>query len=203
MLVLAAVACGAAVGSSSSAFSQSSEVPSAAQLVEALKSKARTRGAAAGAPSAEANRAEENAKLIEALKAKAARGLSVTERTQLAEVASTRPSVDLEIFFDLNSSAVSAKAEPVLSSLGRALQDPGLGKATFLVAGYTDAKGRASYNQVLSERRAQAVRQFLAKQFKVPASRLIAVGYGPTRLKNPRNPNADENRRVQVVNLAD
>jgi flagellar motor protein MotB len=34
----------------------------------------------------------------------------------------------------------------------------------------------------------------------VPASDLVTVGYGKTKLKDPANPTAEVNRRVQVVN---
>jgi len=68
------------------------------------------------------------------------------------------------------------------------------------VEGHTDAKGGASYNQKLSELRAQAVRAFLKAQ-GVDEDRLVAVGKGATELVNTEQPFAAENRRVLIVNL--
>jgi outer membrane protein OmpA-like peptidoglycan-associated protein len=71
----------------------------------------------------------------------------------------------------------------------------------FLVAGHTDGKGTDQYNQILSERRAENIKQYLMQKFGIAGDNLVAVGYGKTQLKNTANPQADENRRVQVVNM--
>jgi len=112
------------------------------------------------------------------------------------------PSIDLEIFFDYKSAEVTPKAVAVLSPLGRALSDPRLADDSFLIAGHTDAKGGADYNLELSQRRAESVRQFLVANFNVDAKKLIAKGYGFQHLRNPKDPLAAVNRRVQIVNLS-
>jgi OmpA family len=60
-----------------------------------------------------------------------------------------------------------------------------------------------TYNQGLSERRADAVRQLLSKEYGIEAGNLVTVGYGLSHLKDPANPFAAENRRVQVINAAE
>jgi outer membrane protein OmpA-like peptidoglycan-associated protein len=185
------------------AFAGSSTGPSPAELIEALKSK----GQRGVQPSqAAANPAEEasSLKLIETLREKATRGLSAStqERQQLASIVEAKPNVNLEVPFEFNSADLSPKAVTALGSLGKALQDGQLSAADILVAGHTDAKGRAEYNQTLSQRRAEAVREYLVKNFNIPAAKLIPVGYGREKLKVPAHPFADENRRVQVVNLS-
>ena len=112
------------------------------------------------------------------------------------------PSIDLEIFFDYKSAQVTANAAAVLNTLGRALSDARLAEDSFLIAGHTDAKGGAAYNLELSQRRAEAVRQFLITNFKIDANKLVAKGYGLQRLKSPNDPLAAANRRVQIVNLS-
>jgi outer membrane protein OmpA-like peptidoglycan-associated protein len=74
---------------------------------------------------------------------------------------------------------------------------------TFILAGFTEAKGGETYNQGLSERRADAVRQLLSKQYGIEAGNLVTVGYSLSQLKDPANPFAAENRRVQVINAAE
>jgi OOP family OmpA-OmpF porin len=69
----------------------------------------------------------------------------------------------------------------------------------FLVWGHTDTAGPASYNQGLSERRAEAVADYLESQ-GVTRDRLVVRGFGETQLAVPtpdNTPNA-ENRRVEV-----
>jgi OmpA family len=64
-------------------------------------------------------------------------------------------------------------------------------------------KGSETYNQGLSERRADAVKRFLLEQYGIDAGNLVTVGYGKTHLKNPAEPLSGENRRVQVINATD
>jgi outer membrane protein OmpA-like peptidoglycan-associated protein len=177
--------------------------PSSSELLEALKSKT-TRGVNPKTGATGQVTDPKAAQLILALKDKATRGLSASteERAALASVVETRPSANLEIAFEFNSATIAESAMPALNALGKALQDQEMSASDILVAGHTDAKGRASYNQDLSERRAQAVRAYLVKTFNLPEGKMIAVGYGRENLKNPAKPYAQENRRVQVVNLA-
>jgi outer membrane protein OmpA-like peptidoglycan-associated protein len=74
-------------------------------------------------------------------------------------------------------------------------------KTTATVAGHTDAAGTDTYNQDLSERRADAIKRYLAKNFHIAGSDLVTVGYSKSKLKDPGQPLAAANRRVQVVNL--
>jgi outer membrane protein OmpA-like peptidoglycan-associated protein len=72
----------------------------------------------------------------------------------------------------------------------------------FLVAGHTDAKGSDAYKLILPDQRAKAVAGFLVENFHIDPKQLVAVGFGEEKLKNSENPLAAENRRVQVVNMA-
>jgi outer membrane protein OmpA-like peptidoglycan-associated protein len=70
------------------------------------------------------------------------------------------------------------------------------------VAGYTDSTGSAAVNRRLSHARANAVREYLVRR-GVPASRLVARGYGPADPVAP-NTTADgraRNRRVELRQL--
>jgi outer membrane protein OmpA-like peptidoglycan-associated protein len=112
-----------------------------------------------------------------------------------------RPSVDLHLPFEYNSDKLTFDAITTLRQLGPALNDKQLFGFRFLIAGYTDAKGTAEFNMKLSQRRAQAVRDYLVAQYDVDPGRLDVVGFGLTRLADPLKPEDGINRRVQVTNL--
>jgi len=112
------------------------------------------------------------------------------------------PSVDFEVYFAYDSADITPQAVPILTTLGRALRDAALADDAFLIAGHTDAKGGRDYNQALSQRRAESVRQYLVDNFGIDPTKLVAKGYAFEHLKNARQPRAAENRRVQVVNLS-
>lgn len=127
-----------------------------------------------------------------------AKGVSVEGRKAPVEEA---PSIDLDVNFEYNSAQLTADARIMLDNLGHALTDPALKNSRFLLGGHTDAKGADAYNMLLSKKRAQAVADYLQKQYGVEAQRLKVEGYGRTRLLDPANPEAAINRRVQVANL--
>lgn len=174
--------------------------PTDSQIIDALTPKAATRGLSLTRSLADPKTAEDRT-FIDGLRNRPTRSLSIEEREKVSTIALEHPSIDLEINFDFNSATVGAQAVPVLLALGRALSNGQLKGSTFLLNGYTDAKGGFEYNQDLSERRADAVKRLLVQQFGLPADMLIAVGYGKTHLKNATEPFAAENRRVQVVNV--
>ena len=90
---------------------------------------------------------------------------------------------------------------PDMEALGKALSDPSLKGSSIVLAGHTDVVGRDDVNQDLSERRADAVKQFLIDKYRLAPENLVTAGYGKTRLKDKANPRAAENRRVEIVNM--
>jgi outer membrane protein OmpA-like peptidoglycan-associated protein len=140
------------------------------------------------------------AKFLSSIKGRT-RGLSFNEREELATIAKDKPNIDLEITFDYNSAEISAKSLPAVQTLGRALTNPDLKGSTFVVAGHTDAAGTDTYNQDLSERRADSIKKYLMDNYHISSADLVTVGYGKSKLKDASQPMAEVNRRVQVVNM--
>jgi outer membrane protein OmpA-like peptidoglycan-associated protein len=131
------------------------------------------------------------------------RSLSLDEGDHVAELAKDRKKIDLTVNFDFNSAAITAKAELQLNNLGEALLNPRMENEVIVLGGHTDAKGSAEYNQILSERRAEAVKKYLIEKLHVSAENLSTVGYGKKHLLNTANPFAPENRRVQIINMSE
>jgi len=176
------------------------DVVSSDKILQALTPKPLTRSLSA-APADNANTAATN-QFVATVKNRPTRSLSSGERDQIYAIAQTRPNIDLEINFDYNSANISKSALAQVDALGKALSDPALKGTTFAVAGHTDAVGSDSYNQDLSERRAESVKKYLTTKYGLAAGDLVTVGYGKTKLKDPSDPKGAENRRVQVVNMA-
>lgn len=106
-------------------------------------------------------------------------------------------SVNMQINFEYNSSEIAGSSVRTMATLAKALASPQLEGRKFAVIGHTDAKGPAAYNKALSDRRAAAVRRYLTEN-GVAASRLKATGKGESQLLNSDDPNAAENRRVEI-----
>ena len=72
--------------------------------------------------------------------------------------------------------------------------------ANIEIAGHTDGDGDAAFNQTLSEKRAQAVTDYLVKA-GLPADRFTAIGYGSTQpvAGNDTDEGKAQNRRIDFV----
>jgi len=172
----------------------------AAQILNALKPKQTTRGLSAGAQVDPAVSAKETS-FLNSIRNRQSRSLSTGERQEIAEIASNKPKIDLEIRFDYNSADISRGSTQAVQELGKALSDASLKGSTFVVAGHTDAIGGEAYNQDLSERRADTIKKYLTEKYGLNGSDLVTVGYGKTKPKDANAPMDPVNRRVQVVNM--
>jgi outer membrane protein OmpA-like peptidoglycan-associated protein len=173
---------------------------SADQIIHALQPKPLTRGLSAGPQADPAAKARE-IQFVDTLRNRNTRSLSLGERDQIAEIAATKPNIDLDIQFDYNSAEIRKASMASVQALGKALSDPSLKGSTFVVAGHTDAIGGDAYNQDLSERRADTIKRYLGEKYGIAGTDLVAVGYGKTKPKDPNAPMDPMNRRVQVVNM--
>ena len=172
----------------------------AAQILNALKPKPITRGLSAGPQVDPAISAKESS-FLNTVRNRQTRSLSLGERQEIADIASNKPKIDLEIHFDYNSADISKESNQAVQELGKALSDASLKGSTFVVAGHTDAVGGETYNQGLSERRADTIKKYLVQRYGLNGSNLVTVGYGKDRPKDPNAPMDPANRRVQVVNM--
>jgi outer membrane protein OmpA-like peptidoglycan-associated protein len=163
-----------AIAAAIPAYAQDQRKPTESELIERLKTGPQTRGFAVDA-----------------------RGIKVEGAATPAE----NPSVDLDVNFEFNSTALTTDAMLTLDQLGQALKNEALAQQRFQLAGHTDAVGGDKFNQALSEKRAAAVREYLITRHGIAAGRLDAIGFGRTQLLDPQHPDGAVNRRVQVTNL--
>ena len=124
---------------------------------------------------------------------------------ELARIASTRReargfvvTLSSGLFFDTGKTSLKKGAQATLTRIAEQLEsDPNV-KVT--VEGHTDSVGTAARNQELSEKRANAVRDFLVGA-GVAADRVIAVGRGEEQpiATNKTAAGRQQNRRVELV----
>ncbi|MBX9752421.1 MAG: OmpA family protein [Roseococcus sp.] len=113
------------------------------------------------------------------------------------------PSVSVTIVFGSGSAVLTPAAMEQLNPLGRALVSTDLAAFRFRIEGHTDTVGPAEENRLLSERRANAVRDYLVERFGIAPTRLVTEGLGESRLlvPTPDETPQQRNRRVQILNL--
>jgi outer membrane protein OmpA-like peptidoglycan-associated protein len=107
-----------------------------------------------------------------------------------------------EILFEYNSDKIVEESNTYLNEILKAMQD--ITALSIQIVGHTSNEGNDEYNEALSLKRAQAVKNYLIKN-GINAKRLSVIGKGS---KNPiTNNNTEEgkklNRRIEVVILDD
>lgn len=119
---------------------------------------------------------------------------------KIAEVAQGMK-FDMPVTFGFNDATVSDGDHAALDKFA-AVAKKYYNGSKITVEGFADPAGTKRYNLVLSQKRADAVRDYLAQQ-GIDVAELKSVGYGKTRLVNPGAskdaPGAEENRRVVFV----
>ncbi|MDZ7846939.1 MAG: OmpA family protein [Owenweeksia sp.] len=102
------------------------------------------------------------------------------------------------INFETNSAVLKESSKGVLSNLGVLLQEDT--NLKLVIEGHTDSDGSDSYNLELSEKRAKAVRAYLAAEYKINDSRLRAKGMGESYpiADNTNAVGKAANRRVEL-----
>ncbi|MCA6106400.1 OmpA family protein [Bradyrhizobium cenepequi] len=195
------LAIGAALSMTAGLAFAGDSVVRADQIVNALTSKPLTRGLSTGPQQVDTAATAKETRFVDSLRNRPTRSLSLGERQEIAELAATKPQINLEIHFDFNSAEISKSSSQAVQELGKALSNPSLKGSTFVVAGHTDAVGSEDYNQQLSERRADTIKKYLVERYGITGSNLVTVGYGESKPKDPNAPLAPANRRVQVVNM--
>ncbi len=107
--------------------------------------------------------------------------------------------LDLDaVFFDVDKATLRPEGLRKLDEFVNSIQQNGA--RVVYIEGHTDNTGDASYNQQLSEQRAQKVRDALIVK-GIAAQRLVARGYGETKPKadNSTKAGRSQNRRVEIL----
>ena len=125
-------------------------------------------------------------------------GAKVTDQEIRIELAA-------DVLFDFDKHYLRAEAVPSLEKVAEVLRSRAGSPVT--IEGHTDGKASDAYNQPLSEKRAQAVREWLVKKGGASAVRITTKGWGKSKpfAPNTRPDGSDDpdgrkkNRRVEIT----
>jgi len=124
------------------------------------------------------------------------------KRPPIAPDLNKLPTFNLDIAFDVDTPIVQPDSYQTVGRVADALVHSSLLPYTFLVVGHVEANGKREANAILSQRRADAIREILVNTFKISAKRIQSVGLGEEQLLDFARPTAPANNQIQIMTLA-
>ena len=124
------------------------------------------------------------------------------KRPQIAPELTKLPTFNVSIQFDPDTPIVLPDSYETLGRIADALVQSTMLPYGFLVVGHIEANGKRESNALLSQRRADAIRDVLVNTFKISSKRLQSVGLGEEQLLDAAHPTAPVNQQIQIMTVA-
>jgi OmpA-OmpF porin, OOP family len=124
------------------------------------------------------------------------------KRPPIAPDLNKLPAFNVDITFDVDTPIVQPESYQTVGRIADAMVYSSLLPYTFLIVGHIEASGRRENNAILSQRRADAIREILVNTFKISAKRIQSVGLGEEQLLDANRPNAPVNNQIQIMTLS-
>src|SRR6266850_3565357 len=121
------------------------------------------------------------------------------KRAPIAPQLTKLPQIRFDVVFDQDSSLIRPASYQTIGSIADALTDPKLRPYRYLIVDHVESAGRRDHNLILSQRRAESIRDVLVNTFKVSPKRLQALGLGEEQLQDVNRPASPVNARVQII----
>jgi outer membrane protein OmpA-like peptidoglycan-associated protein len=121
------------------------------------------------------------------------------KRPPIAPQLTKLPQLRFDVVFDQDSSLIRPASYQTIGSIADALTDPKLRPYRYLIVDHVESAGRRDHNLILSQRRAESIRDVLVNTFKVSPKRLQALGLGEEQLQDVNRPASPANARVQII----
>ena len=106
-----------------------------------------------------------------------------------------------DILFDVNKAVIKPSSFKVLDELGKTLADnPNI---SIQIIGHTDSDGSTAANQMLSKKRAEAIKTYLSDNFPIAGKRMKTIGKGESEpvTSNATPQGKAKNRRVEFIKI--
>jgi OmpA-OmpF porin, OOP family len=112
------------------------------------------------------------------------------------------PTFTVSIDFDSDTPVVRPSSYEAVGRIADALVQANLLPYSFLIVGHTISDGKREANVMLSQRRADAVRDALVNTFKISSKRVQSLGVGEEQFIDQAHPTSPVNLQIQIVTIA-
>src|ERR1700756_3510943 len=111
------------------------------------------------------------------------------------------PTFNFNIHFDVDTPIILPDSYETVGRIADAMVSAPMLPYMFLIVGHTDSNGRREANAILSQRRADALRDVLVNTFKISAKRIQSLGLGEEQFIDQAHPTSPVNQQIQILPL--
>jgi outer membrane protein OmpA-like peptidoglycan-associated protein len=108
---------------------------------------------------------------------------------------------NVAIAFDVDTPIILPESYETVGRIADAMVNAPMLPYTFLIVGHTESNGNRQANVILSQRRADALRDVLANTFKISAKRLMSLGVGEEQFIDQARPASAVNQQIQIITI--
>jgi outer membrane protein OmpA-like peptidoglycan-associated protein len=108
---------------------------------------------------------------------------------------------NVAIAFDVDTPIILPESYETVGRIADAMVNAPLLPYTFLIVGHTESNGNRQANVILSQRRADALRDVLANTFKISSKRLMSLGVGEEQFIDQARPTSAVNQQIQIITI--
>jgi OOP family OmpA-OmpF porin len=111
------------------------------------------------------------------------------------------PTFTVDIHFDTDTPVIRPDSYQAVGRIADALVNAQLLPYTFLIVGHSDSTGKREANAILSQRRADSIRDVLVNTFKISSKRLQSLGLGEEQFVDQARPTSPANLQIQILTI--
>ena len=108
---------------------------------------------------------------------------------------------NVAIAFDVDTPIIQPDSYETVGRIADAMVNAPLLPYTFLIVGHTESNGNRQANVILSQRRADAIRDVLANTFKISVQTPASLGVGEEQFIDQAHPTSAVNQQIQIVTM--
>jgi len=112
------------------------------------------------------------------------------------------PAFNVAIQFDVDTPIILPESYETVGRIADAMVNAPLLPYSFLIVGHTESNGNRPANVILSQRRADAIRDVLSNTFKISSKRLLSLGVGEEQFIDQAHPTSAVNQQIQIITIA-
>jgi OOP family OmpA-OmpF porin len=141
-------------------------------------------------------------KILERSRSRSKKEPEASKRPPIVPELQDFPTFNVAIRFDVDTPIILPESYETVGRIADAFVNAPMLPFSFLIVGHSDSNGKREANVILSQRRADAIREVLVNTFKISAKRVQSLGVGEEQFIDQAHPTSPVNLQIQILTIA-